>query len=364
MLYRALYRHLLSRLDAERIHDVTLSALALVSRHPSLTHMLALPFSPSVDGMMLDVLGMKFAHPLGLAAGFDKHGRAIAALGSLGFSFIEVGTVTPRPQPGNPSPRLFRLPADFALINRMGFPSVGMAAVEQNLRIRPVPPIGISLGKNKDTPLTDAYRDYNAVLAKLYPHGDFFVVNISSPNTPNLRKLQTREYLSDLLYNVSQQIQQLAQRGLPKPLFVKIAPDLTFEEIDTIIEIALQHGVRGLIATNTTNDRISLISPHRAETGGLSGRPLRERSTAIIRHIYRQTHGRLIIIGAGGIFSADDAWDKITAGASLLQAYTGFIYEGPGFARTVVHGLHRRWQALGSPAWSTLIGSEIESGTP
>jgi dihydroorotate dehydrogenase len=358
MLYRSLYRHLLSRLDAERIHNVTLSGLAMCNAAP-LRGLLALPFSPRVKFPVIEALGLKLAHPLGLAAGFDKNGRAVGALGALGFSFIEVGTVTPRPQAGNPMPRLFRLPADAALINRMGFPSAGMVAVEQQLRTRLTLPIGISLGKNKDTPLTEAQHDYNDVLARLYPHGDFFVVNISSPNTPDLRKLQTREYLSALLGSLSEQVQQLAGGTMPKPLLVKIAPDLTFDEIDDVIELALLHGVRGLIATNTTSDRTGLNSPRRDETGGLSGQPLRERSTALVRHIYRQTHGSLMIIGAGGIFSAEDAWDKITAGASLLQAYTGFIYEGPTFARTLVHGLHERWLAAGSPTWSELIGSEV-----
>lgn len=359
MMYRSLYRHWFSRVDAERIHDVTLAGLALVSKNALLTRLLALPFSVR-DTLPIEALGLRFAHPLGMAAGFDKNGIVLGAVGALGFSFIEVGTVTPRPQAGNPKPRLFRLPEDAAFINRMGFPSMGMVAVERNLRSRPSLPIGISLGKNKDTPLTDAQRDYNAVLTRLYPYGDFFVVNISSPNTPDLRKLQTRAFLAELLSSLRETLRHLAGDAAPKPLLVKIAPDLTLNEIDDVVDLALTYGVRGLIATNTTNDREGLRSPSRAETGGLSGRPLREHSTAIIRHIYRQTRGGLTIIGVGGIFSADDAWDKITAGASLLQAYTGFIYEGPSFARRLVQGLHRRWLTVGAPAWSTLIGSEVE----
>jgi dihydroorotate dehydrogenase len=358
-MYRWLYRHWLSRFDAEAAHHAAITALALIGGVPLLRGVLAARFRPATPGLAVQALGLRFDHPLGLAAGFDKDGRATQGLAALGFSFIEVGTVTPQAQPGNPRPRLFRLPEDAALINRMGFPSAGMQAVAQHLRQRPAVPIGISVGKNKDTPLSAAHGDYGAVLSTLYAHGDFFVINISSPNTPDLRKLQTPAYLADLLDQVNV-MRTAAAKGTPKPLLIKIAPELTWRELDTIIEAALAHDVQGIIATNTTSARDGLRGLHRDQPGGLSGAPLHARATAIIRHVYRGAGGRLLIVGAGGIFGAGHAWEMLASGATLLQAYTGFIYEGPAFAARISAGLRQRLHERGLTTLHEVIGSQME----
>jgi dihydroorotate dehydrogenase len=279
-------------------------------------------------------------------------------ISALGFSHVEIGTVTPRPQPGNPKPRLFRLTEDAALINRMGFPSSGMVAMVRNLRrIRGYDrPILISLGKNKATELVDAHQDYGDMLSVLYPYGDLFTINVSSPNTPDLRRLQTQAYLSDLLAAVAETLAELSGGRKPKPLLIKIAPDLTHAEIDALLDVALQHHVAGIVATNTTIQRDRLRSPNGSQEGGLSGQPLRERSTAIIHHIYHQTEGKLPIIGIGGIFNGDDLYEKLQAGATLAQAYTGFIYEGPAFVQKCIRGLRRRMAADGVTRLDEIIG--------
>ncbi len=354
-MYSFLYTHILARMDAEAVHHRALAGLELLGRVPPARAALRAALAVDTAGMEVEALGMRFAHPLGLAAGFDKEGRCLPAIHALGFSFAEIGTVTPRPQPGNPAPRLFRLMEDHALINRLGFPSEGAGAVATRLKRRGAFPVGISLGKNKDTPLTDAGQDYSAVLRLLYPYGDFFVVNISSPNTPDLRRLQTREYLSDLLASLMETACSLGG-GAARPLLIKIAPDLSWDEIDTLLDLALAHGIAGVIATNTTIRRDGLHSAALAESGGLSGQPLRERSTEIIRHIYRVTGKRLLIIGVGGVFTGDDAWEKLRAGATLIQAYTGFIYEGPAFTRKVLRGLRGRMRAEGVARLAEIIG--------
>lgn len=302
----------------------------------------------------MKAFGLSFAHPLGLASGFDKDGCALSSLAALGFSFIEVGTVTPQPQAGNPKPRLFRLLEDRALINRLGFPSAGAARVARNLARRPALPLAISLGKNKDTPLSAALDDYCAVLEHLYAYGDMFVVNVSSPNTPDLRRLQDEAYLADLLAGLQQTI---AAQGVVKPLLLKIAPDLSFAEIERICVLALQHTVSGIIATNTTLERPpSLRSAAASESGGLSGAPLRDRATAIVRHIHSATEGRLPIIGVGGVFHGADIWEKLCAGATLVQAYTGFIYEGLAFVRRAVGELQGIMAAEGVRDLRDVIG--------
>jgi len=346
-MYRRLYRGVLSRFDAETLHLVALAALEQSGRLPALRVVMRRAFA-SLPTTNLDVeaFGLRFAHPLGLAAGFDKDARALPALAALGFSFVEVGTVTPLPQPGHPRPRLFRLSDDNALINRMGFPSAGVAIIAERLgRHDPAYPIFISLGKNKDTPLLDAARDYVAALQRLYPHGAAFVVNISSPNTPELRRLQTRAYLSGLLDSLITARDSLAV-GSRKPLLIKIAPDLDDSDLALIIDTALDHGIDGMIATNTTLRRAGLTSAHRAEAGGLSGRPLLARSTAMIRMIRARAGARLTLIGVGGIFNGDDLYAMLDAGATLAQAYTGFIYEGPTFVAKTLIGLRRRMERL------------------
>lgn len=294
--------------------------------------------------------GCRFANPVGLAAGFDKDGLAADIWSDFGFGFAELGTVTLHPQPGNPKPRLFRLPLDEAALNRMGFNNQGAEALAMRLMrskdrrgtLLPAPfPIGINLGKSKITPLEEAATDYLESFRLLKDLGDYFVINVSSPNTPGLRSLQAAEQLEPILSALQQENQA------HKPILVKIAPDLEWEAIATILDLIQTHPIAGIIATNTTIRRDHLKTqiieatgkPVSEEAGGISGAPLRQRSTDVIRFIYEKTNGTLPIIGVGGIFTADDAWEKITAGASLIQVYTGWIYEGPAMVRRILKGL-------------------------
>ncbi|MGZ6387838.1 MAG: quinone-dependent dihydroorotate dehydrogenase [Ktedonobacterales bacterium] len=354
MIYQRAVRPLLFNLygnDVEAVHERVLGLLAWASRSPALTRALAIATSlghPASETTAREVFGLRFPNPIGLAAGFDKNGIALPALAALGFGFVEMGTVTRHAQPGNPRPRLFRLPADRALINRMGFNNQGAAAVAARLSHLPQLPIplGISLGKSKVTPLDDAVADYLSSLDLLYPYGDYFAVNISSPNTPGLRALQERDRLDTLLAALTASLREHADtegRATPKPLLVKVAPDLTEAALDEVVDVALTRGANGLIAVNTTIERTGL-SPStppslRDESGGLSGRPLHARAVAIVRHLHQRAGDRLPIIGAGGIFTPDDARRMLDAGASLLQLYTGFIYEGPTIARRLAHAL-------------------------
>jgi dihydroorotate dehydrogenase len=295
-----------------------------------------------------EVFGLRFPHPVGLAAGFDKNGVALPALAALGFGFIEIGTITAHPQPGNPRPRLFRIPSEEALINRMGFNNQGAEWVAARLTrsARVAVPVGVSLGKSKVTPLEEATADYLRSLATLYPYGDYFAVNVSSPNTPGLRALQERDRLDALVGALAAQLRTLAQaedRPQPKPLLVKVAPDLDEQALDDLVDVCLARGASGLIAVNTTITRDSL-SPAvparlRDEAGGLSGRPLRERALVVVRRLCERAGDRLPIIGCGGVSTPDDAQRMLDAGASLIQLYTSFIYEGPGIARRLARSL-------------------------
>lgn len=304
-----------------------------------------------------------FKNPMGLAAGFDKNGTASSAWSSFGFGFAELGTVTLWSQPGNPRPRLFRLPLDKAGLNRMGFNNDGAEVMATQLfltwqhRLRPIP-IGINLGKSKVTPLSDAPSDYVGSFRLLKDWGDYFVVNVSSPNTPGLRSLQEAPQLSAILSALQEENQGL------KPILVKISPDLEWEAIGDVIEVATTHKLAGIIATNTTISRENLRTKRVSatgkliteEAGGISGAPLRERSTEIIRVIWRETKGQLPIIGVGGIFTADDAWEKITAGASLIQTYTGWIYEGPWMVKRILQGLLNKLEERGLSHISEAVG--------
>ncbi|GAA1335932.1 quinone-dependent dihydroorotate dehydrogenase [Saccharothrix algeriensis] len=339
MVYKSVVRKALFRMhggDAERVHETTLGALAAVS--PLARFVRRGPVGART------VFGVRFPNPVGLAAGLDKNGRALPAWGALGFGFVEVGTVTRHAQPGNPRPRLFRLRDSEAIINRMGFNNDGALALANRLdRLGPLPvPLGISLGKSKVTPVDEAVEDYRASLRALYRHGDYFAVNISSPNTPGLRSLQDRAALTGLLSALDGTARELAGTGARKPLLVKIAPDLTDEAIGELLEVCAAHGVAGLIATNTTLSRDGLAPADRAlagEAGGLSGRPLAARALEVVRFVSRETDGKLPIIGVGGIAGVDDARRMLDAGASLLQLYTGFIYEGPGLVRRITRAL-------------------------
>jgi dihydroorotate dehydrogenase len=304
--------------------------------------------------------GLDFANPIGLAAGFDKDGIAAGIWPFLGFGFAELGTVTYHPQPGNPLPRLFRLPADRAALNRMGFNNLGSAVMAKNLAERRLSgsPIGINLGKSKVTPIEEAAADYVGSFQKLQNYGDYFVVNVSSPNTPGLRDLQAVELLAEILTAIQ------SVNESQKPLLVKIAPDLAWEDIAKIVSTAQDCKLAGIIATNTTINRAGLKTQRLMETGGLlteeaggiSGMPVRDRSTEVIRFIYKESNGKLPIIGVGGVFSAADAWEKITAGASLVQLYTGWTYEGPWLVSRILSGLLQRLEKEGMSQLGMAIG--------
>jgi dihydroorotate dehydrogenase len=358
-LYRLICRPFLFQLDPERAHEFTLRALRQLSRTPSLFQAVMPHLALDHALLRTHLYGLSFPNPVGLAAGFDKSAMAVAALPILGFGFVEVGTVTPRPQRGNPRPRVFRCPADGAVINRLGFNNDGATTVAQRLRALPRRvPIGVNIGKNADTPLDRALDDYQQVLKELCDVGDYLVVNVSSPNTPGLRALQAGATLYELLTSLHAYNRQLAhERQLPpRPLLVKIAPDLTAAELDDIVEVVQSVPLDGIIATNTTVSRQGLSRPV-AETGGVSGRPLRQRSTEIIRYLYARLQGRIPIIGVGGIFTAEDAYDKIRAGASLVQVYTGLIYEGPTLPYRINRGLVQLLQRDGFAALAEAVGS-------
>lgn len=318
-----------------------MDGLSLIRFLPGGKQLLKKCFGYRHKSLARTVFGISFPNPVGLAAGFDKDAKYVGNLACLGFGFLEIGTVTPLPQPGNDRPRLFRLPEDEALINRMGFNNEGAQAATERLRKRKCRLIiGGNIGRNKATLNEDAEGDYEKCFHTLYEVVDYFVINVSSPNTPGLRNLQEKEPLQKLIIH----LQQLnSEKPVPKPVLLKIAPDLTQEQLNDIISIALETGLSGIVATNTTvsreglktsSDKIQRIGP-----GGLSGRPLKNRSTEVIRYLYRQTGGSLPIIASGGIFTALDAKEKLDAGASLVQVYTGFIYEGPGIVKRICKGL-------------------------
>ena len=284
-----------------------------------------------------EVFGIRFPNPVGLAAGFDKDAKLVNPLATMGFGFIEIGTVTPRPQAGNPKPRLFRLPIDRALINRMGFNNDGVeAAVDRLRRDNPQCIVGGNIGKNKLTPNEEAYQDYLICFEALYPWVNYFVINVSSPNTPGLRDLQEKEPLKQLIQKLQRANHDKTES---KPILLKVAPDLTTSQLDDIIEIVIETGIAGVVATNTTTDRSSLRTAEQRISeigaGGLSGKPLNKRSTEIIRYLHEKSNGAFPIVGVGGIESAQDVLEKLEAGASLVQVYTGFIYEGPAMIRKI-----------------------------
>ncbi|MCP0914215.1 MULTISPECIES: quinone-dependent dihydroorotate dehydrogenase [Legionella] len=325
----SLLKHLLFCLEPERAHRVALSLL----------HYSPAAFFPKPLQKPVEVLGLSFPHPLGLAAGFDKNGEHLAALAKLGFSFIEVGTVTPKPQPGNPKPRLFRLPKAQALINRMGFNNGGVDALVENIKKTSYQGIlGINLGKNKDTPLAQAADDYLYGLRKVYAHASYVTVNISSPNTPDLRQLQQGIYFNQLISALREEqlyLADLHQRYVP--LLIKLSPDETDEELKTMADAIVSCGIDGIIATNTTCTREAVKHlPHAEESGGLSGCPLAKRSTECLRVLKQIVGDEVTLIAAGGIDSAEVAQEKLAAGASLLQIYTGLIYQGPRLIKSIV----------------------------
>ncbi|TVZ27439.1 dihydroorotate oxidase A [Gillisia sp. Hel_I_86] len=331
-MYKSLIRPLLFKFDPEEVHDFTFDALKLLFRAPGISSLLKNKFQMNDPRLERKVFGLSFKNPVGLAAGFDKNAVLYKELDVLGFGFVEIGTVTPKGQPGNDKKRLFRLREDSAIINRMGFNNEGVEAAVKRLKPNKNVLIGGNIGKNKITPNEEAVSDYKICFEALFDHVDYFVVNVSSPNTPNLRALQDKEPLTDLL-NTLQKLNETKAKS--KPILLKIAPDLTNEQLLDIIDIVAGTGIAGVIATNTTISRESLQSGNRDEMGGLSGKPLKNRATEVIRFLSEKSNKAFPIIGVGGIHSAEDALEKLEAGASLIQLYTGFIYEGPSLIKEI-----------------------------
>ncbi|WP_018617911.1 quinone-dependent dihydroorotate dehydrogenase [Spirosoma luteum] len=341
-MYKRIILPILFRFDAETIHHTVTTVLKLALSIPGVSTLCQKLYVINDPRLARTVFGLTFPNPVGMAAGFDKNAEMVSELSDLGFGFVEIGTVTPRPQPGNPRPRLFRLKADGGLINRMGFNNKGVSVATAKLQYfgknkgerRVI--VGGNIGKNKDTPNEDALTDYLISFRELFAAVDYFVVNVSSPNTPGLRDLQEREPLTKILTALQQENNR---QSIPKPILLKIAPDLTNGQLDDIVGIVAETKISGVVATNTTISRDRLLTDSdtvsQLGAGGVSGRPLRDRSTEVIRYLHQQSGGAFPIIGVGGIFSPEDAQEKLRAGASLVQVYTSFIYEGPGLAKRI-----------------------------
>lgn len=367
MFYKSLVRPLLFRKDPERSHEQILTLLShLEFLYGSLNDF----YNVEDDRLRVRIGPLTFSNPVGLAAGFDKNAVAPKTISAFGFGFMEIGAVTAQAQPGNPKPRLYRLPEDHALINRLGFNNEGAEAIAlklERLRARgamPEIPLGINVGRTKIVETKDAVADFLAAFEKLFPHGDFFTLNVSSPNTPNLRDLQEKTLLRELLTAVQEKNRALATRANigPKPVFVKIAPDMEFSQVDEIIEVVEAVRLTGIVATNATAFmREGLKSPVGREPGGLSGRPITKIVTSFVSHIFQLTHGRLPIIGVGGIFNGEDAYDKIKAGASAVQIYTGWVYEGPGAVKRINRGMLKLLERDGLKHLSEAVGMEDRS---
>ena len=360
MVYRSLVRPILFRLPPETAHELALHSLSL------LTKFVGRPFE--APELKINRFNLRFSNPVGLAAGFDKDGVALQALSALGFGFIEAGTVTYHAQPGNPKPRMFRLSEDQALINRAGFNNAGAAAFVQRVKHhRPDCVLGISIGKSKITPIEEATADYLASFDLVYELADYVAINVSSPNTPQLRELQQSDQLDSLLVALqtrNRELQKTHNRPAPVPLLVKLSPDLERRDLEAIVEVVERREIDGIIATNTTISRDNLRTDRArvdaCGAGGLSGKPLTNRATQIIAELYELTRGRIPLIGVGGIFTAEDAWEKICAGASLVQLYTGFIYKGPGIVRQINEGLVEIMRREGFATIEEAVGSKAQ----
>ncbi|MEU7719782.1 quinone-dependent dihydroorotate dehydrogenase [Streptomyces tibetensis] len=364
-MYKTFFRLFFKRLDPEQAHHMAFRWIRLAARVPVLRTFLAAALAPRYKELRTEALGLRMHGPFGLAAGFDKNAVGIDGMAMLGFDHVEIGTVTGEPQPGNPKQRLFRLVEDRALINRMGFNNDGSLRVAARLASRtPVfkPVVGVNIGKTKVVPEEEAVADYVKSAERLAPYADYLVVNVSSPNTPGLRNLQATEALRPLLSAV----REAADRTVSArrvPLLVKIAPDLADEDVDAVADLAVELGLDGIIATNTTIAREGLGLKSDAslvkETGGLSGAPLKERSTEVLRRLYARVGDRITLVGVGGIENAEDAWQRILAGATLVQGYSAFIYEGPFWGRAIHKGLAAR---LATSPYATLadaVGADV-----
>ncbi|WP_236239086.1 quinone-dependent dihydroorotate dehydrogenase [Streptomyces sp. CC228A] len=363
-MYALFFRLVFRWMDPERAHHAAVRWIRLTARVPVLRTFVAAWFAPRRKELRTEALGLRFHSPFGLAAGFDKNAVAVDGLAMLGFDHVEIGTVTGEPQPGNPKKRLFRLVPDRALINRMGFNNEGSAAVARRLEgRRPVfrTVLGVNIGKTKIVPEAEAAGDYVKSTERLAPHADYLVVNVSSPNTPGLRNLQAVEHLRPLLTAVREAADR-AVTGRRVPLLVKIAPDLADDDIDAVADLAVELGLDGIIATNTTIARegLGLLSDPAVvgETGGLSGAPLKARSLEVLRRLYTRVGDRLVLVGVGGIENADDAWQRILAGATLVQGYSAFVYEGPGYARAIHRGLAARLQDSPYATLAEAVGAD------
>jgi dihydroorotate dehydrogenase len=347
-MYRTVFTQVLSRFDAEDVHHRTIRLLRLFRMVPFATRALHRALAPREESLRVKAFGVHFPSPFGLAAGFDKDACCVEPLAALGFGHVEVGTITAQAQPGNPRPRLFRLIKERAIINRMGFNNAGAQAAARRLRRpRSVPAVvGVNIGKTKVVPEAEAVRDYVASAERLAPLADYLVVNVSSPNTPGLRDLQAADRLRPLLAAVK----ETAGRT---PLLVKIAPDLADEDVDAVAELAAELGLAGIIATNTTISREGVAS---TEAGGLSGRPLKERSLEVLRRLHNKAGDRLTLVSVGGVEDADDVWERLLAGATLVQGYTGMIYEGPLWPSRINRTLARRLRRHGYTSVGQIIG--------
>jgi dihydroorotate dehydrogenase len=364
VIYRLLYTLLLSRLDAERVHRLTARGLVALNRIAPLRRLLRALLAPRDPRLRVQALGLDFPSPLGLAAGFDKEAAGFDAYASLGFGCVEIGTVTAHGQPGNAGTRVFRLPCERALVNRMGFPNEGAAAAEARLSRRAPGALVVGVNVGRTRLAEDADADYQESVRRLAPHADYLVLNVSSPNTPGLRDMQAVDQLAALIAAVRV---ALADAPRPVPLLVKIAPDLSDEDVDAIADLALRERLDGLIATNTTVDRDALRDPTAPDVpavGGISGAPLKPRALAVLRRLHARTEGRLTLISVGGVETADDAWERIRAGATLVQAYTGFVYGGPLWPRRINRGLVRRAREAGLAGVAEAIGADAARPRP
>ncbi|SFF18951.1 quinone-dependent dihydroorotate dehydrogenase [Thermoflexibacter ruber] len=340
-MYQHIFRPILFLLSAETAHRLTFQLLKILFQIPFTKNIVKWLYYFESPTLERNLLGLRFKNPIGLAAGFDKNAELVETFDSLGFGFVEIGTVTPKAQEGNPKPRLFRLLEDEAIINRMGFNNEGVEKIVERLRKRTSQVIvGGNIGKNKTTPNEQAIQDYEMAFEALHDFVDYFVVNVSSPNTPNLRELQDKEPLKHLLKTLKEKNQQKAK---PKPILLKIAPDLNDSQLHDIVEIVKETGIEGIVATNTTISRENLHTQQAKieaiGAGGLSGKPLKQRSTEIIRFLRSKLDKSFVIIGVGGIFTAKDAIEKLEAGADLVQIYTGFVYEGAGIVKEIKRGI-------------------------
>lgn len=363
MSFYGLARPLLFSMDPERAHHLVLQGSAFAARHRWITQLTRSVCAPKTSPFMaMDAFGLRFPSPIGLAAGLDKNGDAIDLWAALGFGFVEVGTVTPdEGQPGNPPPRLERLVEDQALVNRMGFNNLGAPQLARHLKARRTAiPVGANVGKAKVTPLEGAADDYEKCIAAVFPHADYVVLNVSSPNTPGLRDLQAIGSLRPLLSRAMSCNQSLAEQHgrSPRPILLKISPDLADDDVDAVADLALETGLSGLIATNTTLSRDGLSRAPKIE-GGLSGAPLKSRALSLTRRLYRRLENKIPIVGVGGVGSADDAWERIRAGATLIQIYTALVYQGPVLVAKIAAGLEDRARKAGYDSLARAVGAGI-----